>query len=52
MNIYQLVDKLVENHPIVGPIILIAVAIGIFASSIQSYMLLLNIKRRRKKKTP
>lgn len=50
MNIYDLVDKLVKAHPILGPLILILIAIGIFASSIQSYMLLMRIKQKRKNK--
>ncbi len=49
MDIYDIVDKLVKSHPIMGPLLLVLIAIGIFASSIQSYMLLMRIKRKKKK---
>ncbi len=49
MNIYEIVDKLVKSHPILGPLLLVLIAIGIFASSIQSYMLLMRIKNKNRK---
>ena len=48
MNIYELVEKLIKAHPMLGPLLLTVIAIGIFASSIQSYILFMKVRKSRK----
>ena len=50
MNLIEIVDTFVRKHPILGPLIITVIAIGIFASSINSYMLIMKIKKFRSKK--
>lgn len=50
MNLIEIVDALVKKHPILGPLIITVIAVGIFASSINSYMLIMKIKKFSSKK--